>query len=125
MIKITVTGETKLISTTLGKHKFRWHPKPKEWTKTVRESKLNQTLESITPEIANINIKLGKVDTSENPLSPVIMKFCLQDMDRSVVNVLEIFNKKISGFHLSPAPDPINPKEKKWKELPGMDDGFF
>jgi len=121
MIKITVTGETKLMSITLKLNGFQWKPKPKEWVKIVSESNLDKTLDSIRPEIAKIYIKLQKVDVHGNPLSPDILRFCLTDMDRSV-SVLGVFiQSSPSPVHSS---DPINPK-KEWKKLPGVDKGFF
>ena len=121
MIEITVTGETKLMSITLKLNGFQWKSKPQEWVKIVSEETLDHTLDSITPEIAKIFIRLQEVDVHGNPLSPDILKFCLTDMDRSM-SVLEVFSQSsLSPMH---PPDPINPK-KEWKKLPGVDRGFF
>jgi len=121
MIKITVTGQTKLMRTTLNTNHFTWKPRSKEWVKIVSESNLDKTLDSIRPEIAKIFIKLQEADKQGNPLSPDVLKFCLTDMDR-YVSALGVF------IQSSPSPmhphDPINPK-KEWKKLPGVDRGFF
>ena len=127
MILITVTGQTKLIRITLGSNKFQWKPKPKEWIKIVSEGSLDHTLDLIMPEIATIMISLQKVDVHGNPLSPDILKFCLNDVERSGETILEIFEKKMSVVScVSPMPpDPIESKKKEWKKLPGINDSFF
>jgi len=127
MILITVTGQTKLIRSTLGSNKFQWKPKPKEWIKIVSEGSLNHTLDLIMPEIATIMISLQKVDVHGNPLSPDILKFCLNDVESKEGTILEIFERKLSSSLVSPVSPsvPTESKKKEWKKLPGINDSFF
>ena len=128
MILITVTGETYKIRYNLNiKNKFNWHPKSKEWTKIVDEASLNKTLEAITPELVKIYIKLQRVDVHGNPLSPDILKFCLNDVERTEGTILEIFERKLSSSLVSPVSPsvPTESKKKEWKKLPGINDSFF
>ena len=129
MIEIRVTGDTYHIRKALKDNKFRWNHINQTWHKMENEESLDHTIKRLTPAANNeltIRIRLQKVDVHGNPLSPDIMKFCLKDVARPGVSVLEKFRKEISGSCVSPiqSSGPTNPK-KKWKELPTIDEGFF
>lgn len=107
MIKITVTGETYLIPSTLHANGFRFNRYRKQWSKIISKENLNFNLDMIRPEDAQIYIKLQQVDVHGNPISPAA-RFCLNEMDRSA-DVLALFNKKMSDSYVSPVQttDPI------------------
>ena len=80
MIFIRVRGHTFDIRKRLKDNKFRWREEQNEWTKTVAEASLNNTLEKLRPmkswsdvPTPSITIVLSSVDINGGKIGHKIM----------------------------------------------------
>lgn len=138
MIRITVTGDTYPIRKVLKEHKFQYNHPGRNWYRAVRETDLNRVIGAITPEYhygydsPEINVKLESVDKNGNLNREGVMRITLtSEGAKAGVDYYKLFERKVcnqiitNDLNESPASSDSGTKEKKWKELPKIDEGFF
>ena len=138
MIKLTVTGGTFPIRRVLDRHRFQYNHPNRCWYRAVEELDLNRVLEALRPmyhygyESKDVHVKLESADKNGNVNREGVMRITLTSEDaKAGVDYRQIFEGKVSGSHFitndlkEAHASSVSGKDKKWKELPKLDEGFF